>query len=368
MRFRQVPIDDVDWDSLDRYKDRTYSQRLPWLRYLMQIKAGTPIVALLEDGNREVGCFTGVRTTRLGVPIMGSPLPGWNTANMGLNLQPEIPRSEVLRALARFVFREQHCAYLEVSDPVSDIASAEQANYSINTIEGYVSDLTLSELELFGRMAPACRRCIRKAEREGVVVEMAEPEGFAAEFYSQLTEVFLRQDLTPVYSQARVQALIDQVYSSGMLLLLRAKAPDGQSIATGIFPGFGRYSIFWANASVQNMRHLRPNQALHWYAMRYWKARGVLHHDWGGVGSYKKNYGGGSHTYVRQFKSVVPLLDRLRQPALTAYKRIRSWRSRTATVRAEFTPVSVLSIGAVPVPPQPGPYRPIPYIKTFRQN
>jgi hypothetical protein len=26
--------------------------------------------------------------------------------------------------------------------------------------------------------------------------------------------------------------------------------------------------------------------------MRYWRARGMVHHDWGGGGDYKQKYGG----------------------------------------------------------------------------
>src|SRR3546814_13152959 len=91
-------------------------------------------------------------------------------------------------------------------------------------------------------------------------------------------------------------------------LLLRARAPGGESIATGIFAGFGRYSTFWGNGSVTDMLHLRPNQALHWYAMRYWKARGVHLHDWGGTGDYKKNYGPDRKSGV-QGKSVSGRVD-----------------------------------------------------------
>src|SRR3546814_2082057 len=82
MHFRQVSLEDVDWAALDRYPDRTHSQRLPWLRYLTAIGAGSPVVALLEDGGRTVGCFTGIRGRRLGIPTLGSPIPGWNTSYM----------------------------------------------------------------------------------------------------------------------------------------------------------------------------------------------------------------------------------------------------------------------------------------------
>src|SRR3546814_2302177 len=103
-----------------------------------------------------------MRGKRLGLPVLGSPIPGWNTGYMGLNLAPEAPRADALHALSRFAFRDQGCAYLELSDPMADFDSAAAAGYSTVKISGFASDLTLSEDALFARMASATRRCIRK--------------------------------------------------------------------------------------------------------------------------------------------------------------------------------------------------------------
>src|SRR3546814_14694721 len=70
MRFRRVPLNDVDWAELDRFADRTHAQRLPWLNYLTAIGAGQPLVALLEDKGKNIGCFTAKRGKRLGLPVL----------------------------------------------------------------------------------------------------------------------------------------------------------------------------------------------------------------------------------------------------------------------------------------------------------
>src|SRR3546814_5106829 len=111
---------------------------------------------------------------------------------------------------------------------MADFDSA-AAGYSTVKISGFASDLTLSEDALFARMASATRRCIRKAEREGVTVEEAAPAGFAAEFHAQLVELFARQGLMSTYSRERVEKLIVHVHPSGSLLILRARAPGGES-------------------------------------------------------------------------------------------------------------------------------------------
>src|SRR3546814_19585151 len=102
-----------------------------------------------------------MRGKRLGLPVLGSPIPGWNTGYMGLNLAPEAPRADALHALSRFAFRDQGCAYLELSDPLADFDSAAAAGYSTVTIRGFASDLTRSEDALFeiGRAAVRARVC-----------------------------------------------------------------------------------------------------------------------------------------------------------------------------------------------------------------
>ena len=106
MRFRSIPIEEVDWAALDQYKDRTCSQRRPWLAYLSKIGAGMPVIAVLEDGGREIGCFIGMGKRIYGVNVLGSPMKGWNTAFMGLNLSPIVPQADALKALRRFAFFE----------------------------------------------------------------------------------------------------------------------------------------------------------------------------------------------------------------------------------------------------------------------
>jgi CelD/BcsL family acetyltransferase involved in cellulose biosynthesis len=141
-------------------------------------------------------------------------------------------------------------------------------------------------------MTSACRRAIRKSEKSGVTIEIADDDGFACAFYEQLREVFLRQGLVPTYGIERVQTLIRHLQPTGMLLLLRARDADGRCVATGIFPAFNDMMFFWGCASFREHQHLRPNEALHWHAIRYWKQRGVTRYDLGGHMDYKEKYGG----------------------------------------------------------------------------
>ncbi len=327
MKLRRLPFLDVDWDSADKYEDRTLHQTQAWLKYLASIGAGTPIVAKLEDGGEEVGYFTGMRHRVFGIPILGAPLKGWSTTYMGFNLKPGASREDAFRALTKFTLLDLKCAYVEVSDVHSDPVPAERAGYVTEKAFGFVSDLSLSEEDLFARMRSSYRGQIRQAEKLGVVVEEAGAEGFAEEHYAQLENVYAHQGLRPTIPVQRIQQLIRHVHPTGKLLLLRVRAPEGMSIATGIFYGHGQYSGFWTNGSIRNMLRFRPNHAMQWYALRYWKRRGARWHHWGGGGEYKKSYGPQPFYYLRQYWSAVPGLAHIRQPALSAYYRFMDWRA-----------------------------------------
>jgi predicted N-acyltransferase len=174
---------------------------------------------------------------------------------------------------------------------------------------------------LFNGMESACRRCIRKADKSGLKIEEAHDLAFADEYYEQLKDVFAKQSLVPTYSVERVRALVRNLAPSGNILLLRARDPEGKCIATGIYPGFNQIAEFWGNASFRAHQSLRPNEACHWYAMRYWKKRGIAIFDWGGEGTYKEKYGCKPHRVPWFTKSRYRIVGKLRNEARNMFAR-----------------------------------------------
>jgi len=207
---------------------------------------------------------------------------------------------------------------VEVCDPHFSCDDGRGAGYKCTSTFTYQSDLTLSEDELFRRIEPTCRNKVRQAERKGVIIEDAHDFGFAAEYYAQLIQVFAKQNLYPTYTQERVEQLIDSLLPSGHLLLLRARDPAGACIATGIYAGVNKLAEFWGNASSQSSLHLRPNEAMHWYAMRYWKKIGLETLNWG-RGAYKEKYGVVRAPIARLSQSRLPMIGVLRDNAERAF-------------------------------------------------
>ena len=291
LTLRRVPLAEVEWDALDRFADRLLFQRRPWLSFLQESHSAEPVVAeLCRDGQR-CGWFTGLMTRHFGVRVLGAPRPGWTTPYLGFNVEAGTSRREAVAALPAFAFKELGCVHLEVCDRSfvpADLAGLEGRRSETKT---FVVDLRPELDEISARMTSGTRQNLRKGRRRGLVVEDADPEGFAEEYYGQLRDVFAKQGLVPSYSAARVQSLIRHLHPTGDLQLIRVRAPEGDSIATGLVLGVGASAYFWGGASWRRHQHFRPNEAMFWHAFMTWRGRGAQEFDFGGGGTYKAKYG-----------------------------------------------------------------------------
>ena len=320
MKCQIVEFDAVDWNVLDRFADRTVFQTREWIQFVSQTQNATPVIVELREGREVVGYFTGLTFTRFGVKILGSSFPGWTTPYIGFNLLPGASRSSALAAVEEMAWSLK-CLHMEVSDPYFTVEDGATPGFAHESYTSYRTDLTKSENDLFGGMNSACRRCIRKAEKSGVTIEEAHDLVFADEYYEQLVDVFAKQKLVPTYTVDRVRSLIEHMQPTERILLLRARDPGGKCIASGIFPGFNKIAEFWGNASFRSSQNLRPNELMHWYAMRYWKRRGVEIYDWGGEGKYKEKYGCVPHRVPWFTKSRFELIAKLRDEARKMFAR-----------------------------------------------
>jgi Acetyltransferase (GNAT) domain len=321
LKCKFIDFANADWKRMDDCVDRTVFQTREWVSFVKESQKAIPVLAELQDGGEVVGYFTGLTFSRFGIKVLGSSFPGWTTPYMGFNLVPGASRAAALEALETMVWDELKCLHMEVSDPNFTVADGQKLGFQCEAYDSYRTDLTKLEDEIFNGMESACRRCIRKAEKSGVTIEEAHDHGFADEYYEQLKDVFAKQGLVPTYSVGRVRSLIKHMEPTGRLLLLRARNADGKCIATGIFPGFNQIAEFWGNASFRQSQSLRPNELIHWYAMRYWKRRGVGIYDWGGGGIYKKKYGCIPYSVPWFTKSRYSVVSRLRAEAKKVFAR-----------------------------------------------
>jgi hypothetical protein len=231
-----------------------------------------------------------------------------------------VDRRQAVKALIEFAFQELGCVHVEMMDRNMTVSDLAGLGVQFRVYRGFEIDLTREEGELFSNMTSACRRCIRKAEKEGVLIEEAHDPGFADEYYAQLKDVFAKQGLAPTYDIERVRQLIAHLHPTGNLLLLRARDPDGRCIATGIFPHLNGVMYFWGGASWRQHQALRPNEAIQWHAMKIGKQIGVHFYDMGGGGDYKKKYGGCDIAVPWFRKSKYSWVSRMRDVAQRSHR------------------------------------------------
>ena len=326
MILERLDSDQVDWERLDAFADRVVFQTREWVEFVASCQGAEPVIAALKDGSATAGYLTALIVRRYGILILGSPMPGWTTSFMGFNLEDGVSRRDAVEALLEFAFSSLGCRHVEFRDHDIGLTDVEGLGFEHTPWRGLQVDLQRPEEQIWAGMKSECRTAIRKAERSGVVIEEASDLGFADDYYAQLEDVFAKQSMVPPYDVARIRALIRYVHPSGRLLLLRARSPEGVCIATGIFPAMSRSMHFLAGASWRDQQNLRPNEALMWSAMKYWKDRGVQACDLGGYMSYKRKWGGSEFRvpFLRKSRSrSVSLMRNLAQTAYTARQGLR---------------------------------------------
>ncbi|MGK5677682.1 GNAT family N-acetyltransferase [Actinoplanes sp. URMC 104] len=333
---RVTPAADV-WAELAGHDDRLIFHTEPWVRFVAEAQRAEPVLARVADGATTVGHFTGLVTRRFGLRILGSPMAGWTTSYGGFLLDAGVPRRHALQALLPFAFDDLGCAHLEVRDRGATAGDLAGLGLRWTTAPTAVIDLSPSEDALFGAMASACRRNIRKAARSAVVVEeVVDDPTFADDFYDQLRDVFAKQNLVPTYSIERVRSLIRHVGGAGQLLLLRARDGDGRCIATAILPWYHRTMYFWGGASYREHQHLRPNETLIWHAMRWARSRGVTEFDFVGGNAYKAKYGTTEVAVPWARRSRSPVVAHLRDAAQQGFALKQRAAARLVAARSRL--------------------------------
>lgn len=292
-RFERITFNPATWDeTLAPFPDRIVFQSAAWLSFVAETQRGEVVVAALREGNEVLGYFSGVIVRKFGLKILGSPFRAWSTPYIGFNLKLGVPRRLAAEAISEFAFKQLGCLHMEVVDAHltdADVAGLGFAPQPCGTME---IDLTQDEEALLNGMTKSCRWTVRKAEKNGVVVEEAKDAAFADDYYNQLKDVFAKQGSVPHIPADRTRALVKHLLPTGNLLMLRARDPEGHCIGTGLFPALNQAAFYWGGASWRQYQKLYPNELLQWHAIRHLKQRGIRKYNMVGTMDFKQKFGG----------------------------------------------------------------------------
>lgn len=165
--------------------------------------------------------------------------------------------------------RSAEWAYAEWRGPdISEDHAFSNDRYLVHDL-----DLTKSETEIFSKLKDSNQRNIRKASRDGLTIEIGTSPDTLPRFYDLncLTRKHHGLPPQPLSFFKNVQRYI---ISRGYGTYISARN-EGRIIASSIFLHFGSAAFFKYGAS--DPRHLnhRPNNAILWEAIRWYKARGM---------------------------------------------------------------------------------------------
>jgi lipid II:glycine glycyltransferase (peptidoglycan interpeptide bridge formation enzyme) len=307
----------AEWGkTLSAFPDRIPHQSPAYLAFLAETQKGELVLAALKEGQETLGYFSGLIVRKFGFKILGSPFRGWSTPYLGFNLLPSAPRRAAIEALPDLAFRQLGCIHVEVTDSHVTADDIRGLGFGHEVHATMVNDLTLSEETLLANMNSYRRRDIRRAEKHGVIIEEARDDAFPDEFAAQFKDVFDKQGMVPHYGADRVRAFIKHMEPTGNLLRLRARDPEGHSLATGVFIGLEPAAFYWAGASWRQYQHLHPNELLQWTAMKYWKQRGMKTYNFAGTMDFKRRFGGVEVSTLMIYQSRYRLLSWLRTSAM----------------------------------------------------
>jgi lipid II:glycine glycyltransferase (peptidoglycan interpeptide bridge formation enzyme) len=145
----------------------------------------------------------------------------------------------------------------------------------------FYTDLSLSEEALLGQMNQATRRKIRQAEKNRVMIRIAENEADLKALFDLYQLTSQRQGFL-IRPWEYYQELWQKFWQVGMAHILLAEV-DNQLAGGVILFHFGQRVWYFNGMSSNDHRDSQANFALQWAAIRWAKAQGYQIYDWWGA-------------------------------------------------------------------------------------
>jgi hypothetical protein len=306
-----VAIEEIEaheWDTIiSRYESKLVHHQSAWLDFVQGTWGGTLMRFQIIEQGKIVGYFAGLLQERFWFRLFGSPLTGWETDYMGPIVNKDFDVETFLHVLDGLA-REKKIHFLQIGNPVLAPSPMKKHGYDTKEEETIVIPLSESEEQMWEHLSSKGRNRIRKGMKNGLVVQDCESPEFVDDYYSQVKEVFKRQNLYPRYPIDVPQRLFERLKADNLLFALRVKH-GSKTIANGLFPHDDRNVYSFGIASKKEYRRLCPNELLYWTVMKKAGALGIKDFTIGGIyrlpetgGIFKHKFNGRSEPFIRYSK------------------------------------------------------------------
>lgn len=295
----------MNWfGALKRYPEANFLQSPEWGK--VNELAGYQVVvrSLGSHSYCQMIVKNAKRARYLEVP--GGPLTDWRDHKKVADAVEQI----------RQVAKKYHCAFARVRPQLPDTEANRQlfaklgfqrAPMHLHAEHTIMIDLTQSEADLLAGMRRQTRYEVRRAEKQGIVVEKLSSEAIYREFQAVQAETAKRQGFIP----PDLETLLAERAAFGEKAWIYRAVLDGLPVAYGLILVCGREAEYFEAASTDLNRKHPGSTAILWQAMRDLKAMGLERfnlwgiapegqpeHRYAGVTTFKKGFGGEVVTYL----------------------------------------------------------------------
>lgn len=173
----------------------------------------------------------------------------------------------------------------------------------------WVKDIAGEEDVLLADMRKTTRHAIKKAQQEGVTVEISRDVKALERFWPLYITTKTRHAFTP-FSQQFIQSQLEEFMPDGHSFIAIARYND-EDVAAAILFQFGGTVFYYHGASKKLSNAVPAAQLLQWEAMREAKRSGAVRYNfWGiapddqpnhpfaGITTFKKGFGGSAIDYM----------------------------------------------------------------------
>ncbi len=322
--FEPIAYSELNREEYNAFPNKSVLTTPEWIDFIVDISGASPLILKVYKKSEFIGYFTALKFKKFGITIVGSPFPGWSTPYMGFDFYDKSLKSEVVPELVEYIYKTQKCQFFQLTDRDITFEEAEQLKqkygYIIDTAETLELRVDADDKQMYKNMKTDCRNFINQFERRGATIEFATPDdAFAEEYYTQLLDVFAKQNLVPTHGVDLIKKMLKHLSVANNILCLRIRDPEGLSIATSIYPGFNKKFFFMMGASLRPYQQYRPNEYMIYTAMKYWRDRGCEEFDMVGIRPYKKKFGSWEERYPIIIAPKYKILYHLKNIASSLY-------------------------------------------------
>ncbi len=288
------PSQDSDWDArVSLHPHPSFFHSAAWARVLESTYGFKPVYFARDepDHGRTLWPLMEVEswlTGRRGValPFTDDCAPLWRGPDAGRDLVKSVIEFGRGRGWKHVEFRGGTELFEGVTPSLS--------------FHGHILDLSGDEAVRFARLESSVRRAIRKAEKEGVVVEVHRSLEAVEAFYA-LHCATRKKHGAPPQPFAFFRNIHEHVLARNLGMVALAKY-QGNPIAANMYFQAGSEAIYKFGASAERFLHLRGSNLVMWEALKWHARNGARTMNLGrtslaneGLRRFKLGWGGAEH-------------------------------------------------------------------------